>query len=211
MLTYVLVGFALAADAFAVSVSAAACANALPLLIGLRAAFMFGLFQFLMPLAGWSLGSAFSALIQNYDHWIAFGLLAIVGSKMLYEALHVRRKSACVDPENGTTEKATTTAGIDHGLNSAANGIMKLNTLLVLSFATSIDAMAVGLSYNLLGMPIMLPSFIIGTITFIVCIIGIEFGRRLRKLIQNGAEIVGGSILIIIGFRILIDHIIKGT
>ena len=115
MLTYVLVGFALAADAFAVSVSAAACANALPLLIGLRAAFMFGLFQFLMPLAGWSLGSAFSALIQNYDHWIAFGLLAIVGSKMLYEALHARRKSACVDPENGTTEKATTTAGIDHG------------------------------------------------------------------------------------------------
>ena len=206
MLTYVLVGFALAADAFAVSVSAAACATALPLLIGIRAAFMFGFFQFLM-----SLGSAFSALIQNYDHWIAFGLLIIVGSKMLYEAIHMRRESACDDPEKVVAAKSKTIAATNKGTNSASKGIMKLNTLLVLAFATSIDAMAVGLSYNLLGMPIMLPSFIIGTITFIVCIIGIEFGKRLRKLIQEWAEIGGGSILIIIGFRILIDHIIKGT
>ncbi|HNP93847.1 MAG TPA: manganese efflux pump MntP family protein [Rectinema sp.] len=211
MLTYVLVGFALAADAFAVSVSAAACATALPLLIGIRAAFMFGFFQFLMPLVGWSLGSAFSALIQNYDHWIAFGLLIIVGSKMLYEAIHMRRESACDDPEKVVAAKSKTIAATNKGTNSASKGIMKLNTLLVLAFATSIDAMAVGLSYNLLGMPIMLPSFIIGTITFIVCIIGIEFGKRLRKLIQEWAEIGGGSILIIIGFRILIDHIIKGT
>jgi putative Mn2+ efflux pump MntP len=92
MLTYILVGFALAADAFAVSASAAACTDALPLLIGLRAAFMFGLFQFFMPIVGWLLGSAFSKFIQGFEHWIAFALLAVVGGKMLYEAIGREKK-----------------------------------------------------------------------------------------------------------------------
>jgi putative Mn2+ efflux pump MntP len=194
MLTYILVGFALAADAFAVSVSAAACTNVLPVLIGLRAAFMFGLFQFFMPIVGWLLGSAFSTYIQGFDHWIAFALLAFVGGKMLHEAIQARKKADCHDPEERPKE----------------NGIMRLDTLLVLSLATSIDAMAIGLSYSLLGEAILIPSIVIGTTTFVVCLLGIEFGKHLKEIFEEWAEIAGGSILILIGLKILIEHLYSG-
>lgn len=198
MLTYILVGFALAADAFAVSVSAAACTDALPLLIGLRAAFTFGLFQFLMPVAGWLLGSAFSRLIEDFDHWIAFALLAFVGGKMLYEAIrtmHTSRGSAeCPDPDD----------------TPRVHGIMKWNTLLILALATSIDAMAVGLSYNILGNPILVPAVIIGITTFAVCLVGLEFGRRLKEVLEEWAEIVGGSVLTLIGLKIVAEHLLHG-
>lgn len=210
MLTYFLVGLALSADAFAVSVSAAACTDALPALIGLRAAFMFGLFQFLMPIAGWLLGSAFSSLIQGFDHWIAFALLAFVGGKMLYEGIKSRTKVAA-EASAGTSAHADTAACPDPDDAPKAHGIMKWNTLLVLAFATSIDAMAVGLSYSILGEPILSPSIIIGVTTFIVCVLGIEFGKRLKKVLEDWAEIAGGSVLILIGLRILIEHLALGT
>jgi putative Mn2+ efflux pump MntP len=194
MLTYILVGFALAADAFAVSASAAACTDALPLLIGLRAAFMFGLFQFFMPIVGWLLGSAFSKFIQGFDHWIAFALLAVVGGKMLYEAIRARKKTDCPDPNE----------------SPKVNGIMKWDTLLVLAFATSIDALAVGLSYSILGESIFIPSLIIGVTTFGVCLLGIEFGKRLKNVLKEWTEIAGGSILILIGLKILIEHLARG-
>ncbi|MCX8013900.1 MAG: manganese efflux pump MntP family protein [Rectinema sp.] len=198
MLTYILVGFALAADAFAVSVSAAACTDILPLMIGLRAALTFGFFQFLMPIVGWLLGSAFSHLIEGFDHWIAFGLLAFVGGKMLFEAIRTmvraRRASECPDPDS----------------EPRVHGIMKWNTLLVLAFATSIDAMAVGLSYNILGNPILVPAVIIGITTFAICLIGLEFGRRLKEILEEWAEIAGGTVLILIGFKILLEHMLNG-
>lgn len=194
MLTYILVGFALAADAFAVSVSAAACTDVLPFLIGLRAALMFGLFQFLMPIAGWLFGSAFSKFIQGFDHWIAFGLLGLVGGKMLFEAIRARRKQECPDSDD----------------SPKSHGILKLNTLLLLALATSIDALAVGLSYNILGHPVFVPSLIIGIITFLVCLTGIEFGKRLKEVLEEWAEIAGGSILILIGLKILVEHLFSG-
>jgi putative Mn2+ efflux pump MntP len=194
MLTYILVGFALAADAFAVSVSAAVCTEVLPLLIGLRAAFMFGLFQFFMPIVGWLLGSAFSKFIQGFDHWIAFALLAFVGGKMFYEAIRAREKAECPDP----------------GDSPKVHGVMKLNTLLVLAFATSIDALAVGLSYSILGESIVIPSLIIGVTTFGVCLLGIEFGKHLKEVFREWGEIAGGSILILIGLKILIEHLASG-
>ncbi|MDH7483917.1 MAG: manganese efflux pump MntP family protein, partial [Spirochaetales bacterium] len=182
ILTSILIGLALAADAFAVSVSAAACSSSIPLLIGVRAAFIFGLFQFLMPVGGWLLGSTFASLIEEFDHWIAFGLLVFVGGKMLYEALQARKRAACGDPEE-----------------ERIHGIMQWNTLLVLALATSIDALAVGLSYSILGTPILLPATIIGITTFIICLAGIEFGRRLKNLLSEWAEIIGGSVLVLIG------------
>jgi len=194
MLTYILVGLALAADAFAVSVSAAACTDALPVLIGLRAAGMFGLFQFFMPIAGWLLGSAFSRFIQGFDHWIAFALLASVGGKMIYEAVRRRKNAECPDPED----------------SPKVHGIMKLNTLLLLALATSVDALAVGLSYSILGESIFVPSLVIGATTFVVCLLGIEFGKRLKNVLEEWAEIVGGSILVLIGLKILIEHLASG-
>lgn len=193
ILTSILIGLALAADAFAVSVSAAACSSSIPLLIGVRAAFIFGLFQFLMPVGGWLLGSAFASLIEGFDHWIAFGLLAFVGGKMLFEALQARKRAACGDPEE---EKI--------------HGIMQWDTLLVLALATSIDALAVGLSYSILGTPILLPATIIGITTFATCLAGIEFGRRLKDLLSEWAEIIGGSVLLLIGLKILIEHLRAG-
>ncbi|HWR10652.1 MAG TPA: manganese efflux pump MntP family protein [Rectinemataceae bacterium] len=192
MLTNFLIGLALSMDAFAVSVSASICTTAIPMAIGLRAAFFFGFFQFAMPIAGWLLGGTFKRLIQGYDHWIAFVLLAFVGGKMIYEGIRARNPKNCPDPDE---EKS--------------HGIMKLNTLILLSVATSIDALAVGLSYSVIGSPIMAPSIVIGATTFVTCALGIQFGRKLKNILEEWAEIVGGSVLVLIGLKIAIEHLIK--
>ncbi len=189
MLTYVAVGLALSMDAFAVSGSAALCSQRIPLGIGIRAALAFGLFQFGMPLAGWILGSAFAEHIKDVDHWIAFILLALVGGKMVYEGIKARNPQACPDPEEGKS-----------------HGIARLDTLLLLALATSIDALAVGLSYSLIGAPILLPSAIIGVTTFATSGLGILFGKRLKSVLEEWAEIGGGTVLILIGLKILLEH-----
>jgi len=192
MLTNLLIGLALSMDAFAVSVSASICTAAIPGRIALRAAFFFGFFQFAMPILGWYLGGTFKLLIQSYDHWIAFALLGFVGGKMLWEGLRARNPAACPDPDE---EKS--------------HGIMKLDTLFVLSVATSIDALAVGLSYSMLGSPIMAAAVTIGITTFVTSALGIQFGRKLKSVLEEWAEIVGGSVLVIIGMKIALEHLIK--
>jgi putative Mn2+ efflux pump MntP len=192
MLTYLLVGLALSMDAFAVSVSAALCSSAIPLRIGLRAALAFGFFQFGMPIAGWFLGSAFAQRIQGFDHWIAFVLLALVGGKMVFEGFRARDPANCPDPDEVKT-----------------HGIARLDTLILLALATSVDALAIGLSYSLIGEPILLPSVIIGITTFTTSGIGIMFGKRLKGLLEEWAEIGGGLVLILIGLKILLEHLTK--
>lgn len=192
MITTLLIGLALSMDAFAVSVSASICSASIPLLIGLRAAFFFGFFQWAMPIAGWLLGGAFRQLIQGYDHWIAFLLLAFVGGKMIWDGLRARDPASCPDPDE---EKS--------------HGIMKLNTLLLLSVATSIDALAIGLSYSIIGSPIIGPAFAIGAITFATSFAGIQFGKKLKTVLEEWAEILGGSVLLLIGLKILIEHLAK--
>lgn len=188
MLTYLLVAFALAMDAFAVSVSSGICIKDIRPAIALRAAFAFGLFQFFMPIAGWVLGSTFKGVIQGWDHWLALGLLLFIGLKMVKEAWAKRNPSYCPDPDE-------------------AMGIMDLRTLTVLAVATSLDALAVGLSYSVLGDPILGPSALIGAVTFILCMIGIEFGKKLGAAFEFKAEIAGGVVLILIGARIAIQHL----
>lgn len=193
MFTNFLIGLALSMDAFAVSVSASICTTAIPLRIGLRAALFFGFFQFAMPIAGWLLGDAFRLMIQGYDHWLAFALLAFVGGKMIYEGLRARNPEACPDPDE-----------------SRSHGIMKLDTLFLLSLATSIDALAVGLSYSIIGSPIVLPALVIGITTFTTSFLGIEFGRKLKTVLEEWAEIIGGSVLVLIGLKIALGHLQKG-
>ncbi len=192
LFTSFLLGLALSMDALAVSISASICTDFIPRSVGLRAASFFGIFQFAMPLAGWLLGSTFRQFIQAYDHWIAFGLLAFVGGKMLWEGIRLRIPAFCPDPDDVK----------DHG-------IMKIQSLAVLALATSIDALAVGLSLSVLGSPILWPSVIIGLTTFIICLLGIQFGKNLKRLFGDWADIVGGVVLIGIGIKILTEHLIN--
>jgi putative Mn2+ efflux pump MntP len=189
MFSIVLIGFSLAMDAFAVSVSFGISIKNLRAFHAVRASLFFAFFQFAMPVAGWYLGMAFAAYIRSFDHWVAFGLLVLIGGKMLFEASKAKE------------EKETGGQGKD---------IRSLSCLLLLSVATSIDALAVGLSFSLLGQGIWLPAILISVITFAVCLTGFEFGRRIGVLLEKRAGILGGLILIGIGVKILLEHFLAG-
>ncbi len=144
----------------------------------------FGFFQFAMPLVGWSAGLAVSGLIEAYDHWVAFGLLLFVGGKMIFGAFREdeERRAPADDPTRGWT-------------------------LLMLAVATSIDALAVGLSLALVGETIVLPSVVIGVTAFAMTWAGMVFGGRIGAWLGRKVEIAGGLLLIGIGVKILVDHL----
>lgn len=191
ILTYFLTAVGLSMDAFAVSISSGICLPNMKFRHGLRAAFFFGLFQFLMPLAGYAAGSAFKGLIGAFDHWIAFGLLVFVGGRMVKEGARAKNDDACDEEE------------------LRKRNILDFGTLIVLAIATSIDAMAVGLSYSLLGEPILYAAAIIGILTFAVCLAGCEFGKKLGTAFERYAEMLGGIVLVGIGIKILVEHLVK--
>jgi putative Mn2+ efflux pump MntP len=193
MLQTLLIAVALSMDAFAVSIGTGVCSPGIRPAHAVRASLSFGLFQFAMPVVGWLLGGAFRSLIQDFDHWIAFGLLAFIGGKMLVESFGVKDPSSCSDEER------------------ARSDIRNLGTLLVLSVATSIDALAVGLSYSVLGTPILAPAATIGVVTFALCAVGVEFGKRIGARFERWAQLAGGLVLIGIGAKILIEHFSSGT
>jgi putative Mn2+ efflux pump MntP len=148
----------------------------------LRLAFHFGLFQLLMPVAGWLAGRTVEAHIREIDHWVAFALLAVVGGKMLWEA---RRSEADVPPGDPTRGW----------------------TLVVLSVATSIDALAVGLGMALLQVSIWLPSLVFGLVAFAFTAVGLVLGSRVGRALGRWPEVVGGLVLLGIGTKILIEHL----
>lgn len=174
-----IIAIALAMDALTVSISGGAALNKTTLKKALFVASYFGFFQFFMPILGWYGGMFFNKIIDSYDHWIAFGLLIIIGGKMILEFFW------------GAEEKEFS---LNHKL------------LFILSIATSIDALGVGLSYAFLNKAIMTPSIIIGIVTFIFSTIGVYLGKSLKKVLKNKAEFVGGIILMAIGINILINH-----
>jgi putative Mn2+ efflux pump MntP len=217
MFSIVLIGLSLSMDAFAVSVSSGICIPGLRPFHAIRASLSFGLFQFVMPLAGWYLGSAFAAYISAVDHWIAFGLLALIGGKELWEALSEKagadpRKTRCPGEGGGEPEAAEKTGTPEHTASrqkKSRTDIRDPLTLLNLSAATSIDALAAGISLSIMGHGIWFSSALIGGITFLVCLSGFEFGRRLGFLFKKGARIAGGLILIGIGVKILAEHVFR--
>jgi putative Mn2+ efflux pump MntP len=168
-------------DAFAVSISTG-LNQRLSFLQIFRLSLAFGFFQFAMPLIGWKLGQQLAVLINAFDHWIAFGLLAFVGGKMLWEA----------KTEKQSENKADATKGV---------------MLLLLALATSIDALSVGLSLAFLRVSILFPSIVIGIVTFILSAFGAEFGGKLGRKWGARAEFAGGTVLIIIGAHILYSHL----
>ena len=178
----------LSMDAFAVSITYGCSASRVPLRHTSTIAFAFGGFQAFMPVLGWYGGTLFADYIRSYDHWIAFFLLSYVGVKMLIEG---------VKGMNGEDNSC-----------SAEYFIMDYRRLFILAVATSIDALAVGLSLSLLGVEIFYPSAIIGLTTFAFSFAGVRMGCRLKDLFGRKAEIAGGIVLLLIGFRILSGHIL---
>ncbi len=150
----------------------------------LRVSFSFGLFQALMPLLGWFAGRTVVDLIADYDHWVAFALLAIVSGRMLWGALR---------PEPSQRKEIDITRGF---------------LLITLSIATSIDSLAVGLSFAFIDVNIALASPTIGAVAFLVTTAGFKLGKRASKLIGKRAEVIGALILLAIAFRILLSHIL---
>lgn len=175
------VAVALAMDAFAVSVAAGAAGRACGARATFRLAFHFGLFQFLMPVVGWFLGSVFAHRVAAVDHWIAFGLLAWVGVSMI-RGSREDAESAAPDPSRGWS-------------------------LVMLSVATSLDALAVGLSLALLDVRIWIPAAVIGLVAAAFSILGHRGGDRLGRSFGKRAELVGGVVLVGIGVKILVEHL----
>jgi manganese efflux pump family protein len=177
----ILIAVGLSMDAFAVSISAGTSGTVQELRSSVRLSFHLGLFQFLMPVIGWFLGSTVQSYIESVDHWIAFILLSYIGIKMIIESRtnHDKPKS---NPSKGSN-------------------------LIILSVATSIDALAVGFSLAIIGVDIWYPGVIIGIITAVLSFIGIKLGARLGKTFGKRMEFVGGIILIAIGIKILINHL----
>jgi len=182
LITIFLLAVGLGIDAFSVAIGIGAVNTKKSWAPVLRLSFAFGLFQFFMPLAGWLAGSTVVDLIANLDHWIAFGLLVLIGGKMIREGFE----------KETVGEKADQTRGLP---------------LLLLSIATSIDALAVGFSFSVLKTPILFPSVIIGIVCFAMTAVGMIFGKALARVFGRKVEIVGGLVLIGIGIKILTEHI----
>jgi putative Mn2+ efflux pump MntP len=199
LISTVLIGVSLSMDAFAISVSSGIAIPGLKPFYALRSSFFFGLFQFLMPVTGWFLGSSFASYIGAFDHWVVFALLALIGGKMAVESLRSKKGRPAEDATIADSTTATTT------------DIRSMGALLAVSLATSIDALAVGVSFSLLDQGIWLNAAIIGAVTFGCCLFGFEFGRRLGRLFEKWAGLAGGLVLIGVGAKILLEHLLGGN
>ena len=181
-LTIIIVAVGLAMDAFVVSIVSGSAYRQLHIRGALRIAIFFGAFQAFMPLIGSLAGLTLREYISRCDHWIAFGLLAAVGGKMIYESFKIKSVEENPDPSN-------------------------IFVLLVLSIATSIDALAVGISLSLIAGSIAVAAIIIGLVTFILSYLGVCIGKRFGHFFESKMEALGGVILIGIGTKVLIEHL----
>ena len=199
IITILLTAFALAMDAFAVSVTKGMTLKKLNKGIAIKIALFFGVFQAAMPLLGWMLGISFQSYIKAIDHWIALILLSILGGKMIFE-FYDNRKEEAIEKEDAESEVSTTLEG-EEDKSELSN-----KELTTLAIATSIDALAVGISFAFLNVNIVSSSLIIGLITFIVCFIGVIAGKKIGIVFKDYAELIGGIILILIGINIFNEH-----
>ena len=172
----------LAMDAFAVAVAAGLTLGQVTPRQVFRLGFHFGLFQFMMPIVGWLAGEQLTVYIEAYDHWVAFALLGYVGGKMLCEAFVQKEPNDTSDPTRGLR-------------------------LVTLSVATSIDALAVGMSMALWGVSVWMPSVVIGVVAAAMTAVGITFGSRIGSRWGRWAEVAGGTVLVLIGLRLLVSHL----
>ena len=183
--------FALSMDAFAVSVTKGMTIKNLKKSTALKMALAFGVFQGAMPLLGWALGISFESYIKSIDHWIAFILLGFIGFNMIKGFFDDRKE------ENASELEFSATTDVDDLSNKE---------IIMLAVATSIDALAVGISFAFLNVSIIPAASIICIITFLVCVVGVFVGNKVGDIFNGYAELVGGVILILIGFNIFNEH-----
>jgi manganese efflux pump family protein len=180
------IALALAMDAFAVAIGVSLSMRGCTSKQTIRLSLYFGVFQFAMPILGWAAGRTVVGAIQAVDHWVAAGLLVFIGGKMMAEALkkeeHGDEAASCPDQTRG-------------------------RRVLVLSLATSLDALAVGLGLAALRVPVVYPALVIGVVAFIVTAIGTKLGPILGRWAGKWAEIAGGLVLVGIAAKILVDHL----
>ena len=178
----ILIALSLAMDSFSVAITRGLAITQKNIVSeALKVAFFFGIFQAIMPLIGWLAGMSILEFISAFDHWITFGLLTLIGLRMIYEAIKTESKKIVSSPS--------------------------LSVLVMLSIATSIDALAVGLSYSFLTGSIVMPAIIIGVITFSLSFLGVYIGKRFGAIFKK-IGVVGGLILIGIGIKILTEHVL---
>jgi manganese efflux pump family protein len=182
-ISIILIALGLAADCFAVSLSGSVLKKYNAIQIA-RTAITFGVFQFSMPVIGWLLGRTIVDIISEFDHWIAFGLLALIGGRMIWEYFKEKEEQEKTDISKGVL-------------------------LLTLGFATSIDALAVGLGFAFLNINIWFACIVIGIVAIGITLIGFVIGRKAGPLLGKWAKLAGGLILIGIGLRILITHLLE--
>lgn len=175
------VAVSLAMDSFSVSVATGMRLHKPNYKQAAKVAFFFGFFQAFMPLLGWTVGELLQGFLASYDHWIAFVLLSAIGFKMIKES---------------------------RGADIVEGAILKNKRLVILSLATSIDALIVGITLNLLKTPPLVSIAAIGLITFALCFAGYIFGGKIGKVFGKRIEILGGVALILIGLKILLEHTI---
>jgi putative Mn2+ efflux pump MntP len=178
-----MIAVGLAMDAFAVSLAAGTSGQAIGGRAAFRLSFHFGLFQFMMPVIGWFLGAAIAPQISSFDHWIAFALLVFVGVRMICSGFNQGGEVWATDPSRGLT-------------------------LVMLAVATSIDALAIGLSLAMLRVRIWYPSVVIGVVTGGLSLVGLRVGTRLGVRFGKRMEVAGGAILALIGIRILLSLLV---
>lgn len=177
----ILIALSLAMDSFSVSIARGLTNPQTKLFVeALKVGIFFGFFQAIMPVFGWLAGVTIIDFISDFDHWIAFGLLTFIGVRMMYESTKIESTK----------------------IVSSSN----ISVLLMMSIATSIDALAVGLSYSFLEVSIVTPAIVIGVITFSLSFLGVYIGQRFGSFFEK-IGLVGGLILIIIGIKILTEHL----
>ena len=178
-----LIAVGLSMDAFSVSICKGLTTQRFSWRTALACGLWFGSFQALMPVVGYFLGAQFQEMIETYAHWIAFGLLFLIGTNMIREAVW------------GNKEK------------DENNGFLDFKTMFLLAIATSIDALAIGVSFACIQVNIWIAISIIGVITFLFSILGVKIGNVFGSKYEKSAEIIGGIILILIGLKILFEHL----
>ena len=176
------IAVSLAMDAFAVALAAGTSEQTRGVRPAFRLSFHFGLFQFGMPVLGWLAGTSLAGAVAGLDHWVAFGLLAVVGGHMVRSGLGPDARPGRSDPSRGWS-------------------------LVGLSLATSLDALAVGFSLAMLGVDIVGPAAVIGVVTAALSLLGLRVGRRLGDAFGHRMELIGGIVLLVIGLRMLLSHL----
>jgi manganese efflux pump family protein len=180
ILMTILLGVSLSIDTFAVSVSCGLIDERIKFFQAVRIAVFFTLFQALMPILGWLIGSSIKSYIIEIDHWVAFSLLSIIGVKMIYESLK-NDSGVKINPHS-------------------------LKIILSLSLATTIDAFVVGISFAFIHINLVMICIIIGIVTFMASMSGMLFGKKIGRRFGKRIEIVGGIVLILLGLKIVIEH-----